>query len=198
MASGEQGLEPGADHPQVVQPLVAVEVGILGGEEGVADVGRERGRGGVHPGPPLEEVLGADLSVGAADLGDLGRPVVAQRFHRGQPAAEPEEDSHHREDPRPHHGGGDQDGAAEERRLRGAGGRHRRAGGARGAERSTGRERPHVSEGERGGVPSCMRRIALGAHSSPSPSVGWCVPSTPPSVSERTMAIRCPLTWAFT
>jgi hypothetical protein len=94
MAPREERLDARARHAHVVQALVPVEVGVLGGEEGVAHVRRKRGR--VDQSPSLEEILSAHAAVGAGDLGDLGRAVVAQRLHRGQPAAEPEEDADHR------------------------------------------------------------------------------------------------------
>ena len=129
VAAGEERLDAGAHHPDVVQPLVAVEVRVLRGQEGVAHVRGERGR--VDEGASLEEVLGADAPVGAGDLGDLGRSVVAQRLHRRKAPAEPDEDADHRPDQREHERTEDEEQPAEQRRSRSAA-RHR-GGEAQGA-----------------------------------------------------------------
>ena len=83
---GRSAFKPGAQHAEVVQPLVPVEVRVLRGQEGVAHVARQERR--VHQRPTLEEVLGAHAAVRAEDFGDLRRPVVPQRLHRGEASAE--------------------------------------------------------------------------------------------------------------
>ncbi len=72
----------GTDDGDEVDPPVLVEIGILGGDEGLEQRLRHSLNG--HDDAPLFRVLGNHLTVGAVDLGDDRRTIIGEGFHQRQ------------------------------------------------------------------------------------------------------------------